>query len=55
MSDAEKTCIATTSDGDTCNYTAKYPEDDPKYCGVHYDSDEDKKDNNSNERYIVYN
>lgn len=55
-----KTCIAETSSGEPCEYTAKYPEDDPKYCGIHYnpddDDDEDSNDDDNNrERYIVYN
>ena len=28
-------CQATTSNGEQCKNDAKYPEDEPKYCGVH--------------------
>lgn len=28
-------CDGTTLSGDACNRTAKYPEDNPKYCGYH--------------------
>ena len=28
-------CQATTNSGDQCQNTAKYPEDDPKYCHLH--------------------
>lgn len=28
-------CQATTSSGSQCSNEAKYPEEDPKYCGIH--------------------
>ena len=31
----EDQCQATTTSGEQCRNEAKYPEDDPKYCGVH--------------------
>lgn len=35
--DEEKFCEAEKSNGESCEYVAKYPKDDPKYCGVHKD------------------
>lgn len=35
--DAEKcTCQGTKNDGTPCTYSPKFPEEDPKYCGVHW-------------------
>lgn len=52
-----KHCEATTSDGEQCKNKAKYPEDNPKYCGVHYDKNnsDDSDDNSTRERRIIYN
>jgi len=33
--DGNLRCQEVKSDGTQCTYDAKYPEDDPKYCGVH--------------------
>jgi len=40
----EDQCIAETSDGSRCKNPAKYPEEDPKFCGVHYDGDEEEEE-----------
>lgn len=40
-----KLCEAKTQDGDSCSNEAKYPEDEPKYCGVHKDLLEDENEN----------
>ncbi|MFP4686901.1 MAG: chemotaxis protein CheA [bacterium] len=42
-------CQATTAKGEPCSNEAKYPEDDPRYCGVHKKKLEENNDDKENE------
>jgi hypothetical protein len=46
-------CQATTTSGDQCQNTAKYPEDDPKYCHIHRNLLEEDEETEETEEEII--